>query len=49
MKTGMSANKSGLEKSRGEGRRAIVAAAVMAAAAEMKMMKSARTARAMQL
>ena len=44
---GMSAKKSSLEKSRGEGRRSIVEAVVMAAAATRTMMKSVRTARAM--
>ena len=43
----MSAKKSSLEKSRGEGRRSIVEAVVMAAAATRTMMKSVRTARAM--
>ena len=37
--------KSSLEKARGEGRRAIVTAVVMAAAATRKMINSVRTAR----
>ena len=49
MRTGVLANKSGLEKARGAGRRAIVAAVVMAEASTRMTAKSVRTARVMQL
>ena len=45
----MSAKKSSLEKSRGAGRRAIVAAVVMAAAAMRTMVKSVMTTRAIMM
>ena len=45
----MSEKKSGLEKARGAGRRAIVVVVVMAAAATRMMMKSVGTERVMQL
>ena len=45
-KTGMSTKKSSLEKSRGAGRRAIVTAVVMVAAATRTATESVRTARA---
>ena len=46
-KTGMLAKKSSLEKTRGAGRRSIVAAVVMAEATTRMTMKSVRTAREM--
>ena len=48
-RTGMSAKKSGLEKARGAGRRAIMAAVLIAAASTRKMMKSISTERVIQL
>ena len=46
---GMSANKSGLNKARGAGRREILVAVVIAAVATRTMMKSVKTERVMQL
>ena len=46
-RTGMSTKKSGLEKSRGAGRREKLATVAMAKVATRKMMKSVRTARVM--
>ena len=48
-KTGMLAKKSGLQKARGAGRKAILVVVVMAAAAMRTMVKSVRTSRVIHL